>query len=960
MSRLYGTYSLHFQRKLSLVLSKSHGLHQVEQWFHTADGIIIPLLLLAELMPYERYDSLTHCVMENCANNYAQFVARVKRMKKLMRKSYALHGDFREVPKFRDLSRIQNEYEALVPTNRSPLAIQALVCVTQTRAFGLADTAMANKSLKTFVETITEKPPVIKLEARYLHPVTAPAARVTGTAAKLSAGPKACLERSQEKGGQTAQLAHIVKTYCVNREWNFRTLESTPKRRIIRTPEDVLTYGLETLRSKNSWKLKIVRATVIREPSKARIVTVSPYPTMCLFHMVAHLFKGVFNVPRARSGMKGTRHLWDFLWKNLHPQNSILGDLEREGKNLPVYALSLDLETATDFGNPEVARQILMSLTKYAHHNVDGFPTGLVIQVINLFCGPRMVLVQDGSNYRYHLKKRGWFMGDPMTKLVLTAAQLYCFNLSGLKTASCVGDDLIALHHDQQRLWSHVETLRNAGFKVSMEDTYVSNILMYYCEEVSKVPQNIKETLVSQTRNQVPLGYVDYPRIRLLLPINIDGDRISYTNLGRFEALGKEVIWTCGNNPRLLSVMIKATLIQHILIPKDADTLCPFFPSEMGGDGAYHPNKYFVGDVIERKSRDPYEVRYRASQMRKGIFSHRLLRSDRTNQVTHKHHMWAPIRDQLKQFIPADSIIEPETKEHQMVLASIRSRTLDDPMSAIMRIMKSAYFRSVLRGKVPEQANFKLDRIPPMPLGGKKIEAKSFDLQGFLHHWRNPGFSFKNLTEYFINTEKLEIHDYMNLGWKYNPPIPNEWDKWVKENLDTFGRGISSVQAVLIDTIGNPLALPDLVRSQLHQYMESDNLILYELYHNPIQSDWEEFIILISNDVKLARRIVELPQSNGVDVYVLPPRLYLSYPHLIPFEIMEANGRTIEDPGAIMHEDLVYQTDGQPHFEPSEVIVKTDRHQPRLKLVQEVNPERIVEKFRPRRHGFYSTKMHNV
>lgn len=56
----------------------------------------------------------------------------------------------------------------------------------------------------------------------------------------------------------------------------------------------------------------------------------------------------------SRSGISGSRHLWEFLWTNLDPSNDLAGLLFFDNKE--ITALCTDLSEATDFANPSVGK----------------------------------------------------------------------------------------------------------------------------------------------------------------------------------------------------------------------------------------------------------------------------------------------------------------------------------------------------------------------------------------------------------------------------------------------------------------------------------------------------------------------------------------------------------------------------------------------------------------------------
>lgn len=90
-------------------------------------------------------------------------------------------------------------------------------------------------------------------------------------------------------------------------------------------------------------------------------------------------------------------------------------------------------------------------------------------------------------------------MGDPLTKVLLTMAQYYVSkkvdSLYPLqkKLTSVVGDDHISISPSKELLQSVLDNLRDIDFKISEVDTYISNKIMFYCEETCLVPQGVDD-----------------------------------------------------------------------------------------------------------------------------------------------------------------------------------------------------------------------------------------------------------------------------------------------------------------------------------------------------------------------------------------------------------------------------------------------------------------------------------
>jgi hypothetical protein len=85
---------------------------------------------------------------------------------------------------------------------------------------------------------------------------------------------------------------------------------------------------------------------------------------------------------------------------------------------------------------------------------------------------------------------------------------------------------------------------------------------------------------------------------------------VASTNLGRFALMGKETAWTIQTNVDLSEAFRIATLLQIIILRKDADTIEHFAPIEIGGSGAYYDNPKVV-EARHDLSLVRDEIRYR-------------------------------------------------------------------------------------------------------------------------------------------------------------------------------------------------------------------------------------------------------------------------------------------------------------------------------------------------------------
>ena len=346
---------------------------------------------------------------------------------------------------------------------------------------------------------------------------------------------------------------------------------------------------------------------------------------------------------------------------------------------------------------------------------------------------------------------------------------------------------------------------------------------------------------------------------------------------------------------------------------------CPYVPEQIGGDGAYHPCPEFVTQVILRKGKPYKEVLTRMSQIIQNTFGFKFVRSERTNQVTHRYYHWLPKYRELMTLIPESAIIRPVSDEHRALIGSLRSHEIETPEQTLLRLLKNYFYKSVLRGEDPKELTLNRDQIYGQ---GKPPEDWVVNTQlwvkRFLKFWRNPGFRFRNQFEFFVNSSQVDDIDYLSLGWKFCPDwrsdketLREAWDTYVQNSLDL----INDDEALASIVRGDHPSVPDRIRDRLNLFMESDNLILWEFTKLPeVPND----IILVSTDRKLAAHLLRLARQRNSQtcVWLILPIVYLLgriYDDVIGFRgrtLDLENAHTIRDPGAEMHTDFVYFEDG--------------------------------------------------
>jgi hypothetical protein len=928
----------------------------LERWLDTADGIVMPYLLEVEKVDYQVVNRLTRFALENCANNYAHFTSRLKLTKKLIRKSLALDEP---LPVHRDMGSYLGCYRQTSPKGSTafpcPPAVMhahAVHCQLwcQTRGVGLADTTMAKNSLEKFYRTVSEPDEcddlVLDRIAPFIRESTLSVRSARGIYAHLSMGPKASIDKTQSQGGHTGRLIELVRTSRVQHRYNLETLERTREPRRIRSAGDVLDYCIDWVLD-NPVLRRVVKPHTVLEPSKARVITLSPWCSSRIMAVVAHILSPCLRQAyQTKSGMTKDRHLWRF-FKNLHPQDVVW----EECLGRPV--LSTDWSEATDFFSHKFARRIWEAILRHLK-KVEGAPLGLIRLAMRLHTEPRVLLkeVENPSDdlhapwyslRDYIITSRGIFMGDYLTKLILTYGQDICARSAKLKVYSIVGDDFISFG-DKPNLLLYQEMVRKTGSKISEEDTFVSERLMYYCEEMALVPWETKHLPVVQyKRGESKMHYIDCPRIRLLLPVTKETLGFSDMNIGKLSLLGKESRWVCSTHRDLKGLFSRASLIQHILLRQDSDTQCPYLPMEIGGDGAFSEDHKFVTRVVETQSRSTPETLWRINQLFRGREGHRLVRSDTLNQVTHRYTARLPHIRKLKEYLPEELIINIDESNSSLRSLQLRG-LLEDPEYTILRMVKEAYYRKCLQGVALEELPSNPFRDIVKEFSGPRSEIPFTSMRAFLEHWKCPGFSFKNEAEYLVRADLAPLVDHLSLGLSFGHIRPITIDEEFREWLGRSGNLQDLDGEDLLTHLVGKTDLPRRIQDRLHMYVESDSVVKEKFCRElPPEGD----IILVSTDLNLGADLVRLGEARGkvYRVHCFQPAYYL-FGRLD--ELPELDGATIiEDPGSMFYEDVAYFSEGEPPewiFDP--IYHQSTRHKGVM----------VVDRHKRKFRGRYSTE----
>jgi hypothetical protein len=945
LKNLWVLMSKSWVTRMTKTVLKPGGYLHIKRWFDTTNGYVLPYILTCDNPKLDVIDSLTKSCLENCAGNYSSWISTLKRGKKAIRKRWAENTTRWDPAGFKDvlnLSRYRHHLNEVINSNPSWDLEDQARCVltwTQTRATGLADSQMTKASLEKLYATLsvpeTRLPLINDLVIDQMVSRNSQHLRLENLT--VSAGTSSCLQSTRLQGGKTGFLKKLASHRCLHTRYDWKTLKSTSViPRSVNSARDLVDWSIQESQEK-PLLIRMVRTHAVAEPSKARSITISHFGVSVLLGMFAHYAMPLFKQERGcTSGLKADRHLWNFATRTLHPLDvgwENLGPI-----NLgPVEALSTDLEEATDFGEPEFARKVWRSVIFHGSLHGPDFPVALAYLAMRLHTGMRIMLRYDHRKDGFHLslKRRGWLMGDMFTKVVLTAATHYA-GVIALRHGphDVVGDDLIAMARTEYRAELHaiLDVLRDhLHMKVSTLDTYVSSRLAFYCEEGLIVPQKPADTTsVSLRRGNKKTGYVDYPRIRLLLDIQVETTNYSYKNIGRTSLLGKESKWAYGaSSPFARDLFTRAQLLQHLLLKADKDTICPFIPQEIGGDGSFPMSPGFLSRVIEKKSKDLYEVRHRINELLHHRHGWRLVRSDHLTQVVHKHHIFIPVIQGLKGFFDESCIIVPKNNEQKALLGSLRTRELTGAHAAVLTLLKQVSWYSLFRGRDPPELDLSLSRAYS---GTRTTNIPDPELGQFIRHWSNPGFKFQNDEPFWIRGAIIPRGGRLeSVRLQSQPSLYKAWD-FTGDIIDSSLYQDRCLEQVISGILaGNKL--PSYILDRLPLFIESDNYIMATL---DLATQGGRDIFLISGDRRLADRISMFLKSR---VVLVQPIIYLmglmdNLPTKdlagklrYPFSRSELNWRekppdemapwgtplgtiTIPDQGAIWHADSTLFTDG--------------------------------------------------
>jgi len=168
----------------------------------------------------------------------------------------------------------------------------------------------------------------------------------------------------------------------------------------------------------------------------------------------------------------------------------------------------------------------------------------------------------------------------PMGKPAIPTGKTNCIDAE-------VGDDLIAISNNWRYLSKRISVLRDyLDLKISEKDTSLNDGIGNYSEALVRIPRTYGETWLSQKsiHRGEEMGYIDVPKIRLMIPTRNMRQTWSSTDIGKFTDLGKTQEWTPRGTPFLATAII-GSLIQDATLGVLSKAHCAYMPTDFGGAG---------------------------------------------------------------------------------------------------------------------------------------------------------------------------------------------------------------------------------------------------------------------------------------------------------------------------------------------------------------------------------------
>jgi len=722
-----------------------------------------------------------------------------------------------------------------------------------------------------------------------------------------SSGPSACFEFTRSQGGQIRDLSEVCKT-SIDYHYDLRTLERTDhdKRIKIDNIRDVINYDIHRLI--HDPHVTDVKVHVVAELGKARVVTAPSASLTRCSAVLAHLLTPLLKVYQwVRSGLKADRHLWSFLKNDMDTSNTV----NCFSNSDEIFCLNSDLETATDYANVDFGFELMLYLVKFLSEDPN-FPSAFALLVITKVFDDRLLVFED-QEFKPIVKKRGWLMGDRLTKFLFTLSQLYLMRLSLLEypknihvAGSIVGDDIVILSNDKSFFDTYVSVLKRHEFHVSEDDHYVSKRIMFFCEELSLIPK-ANSCIDDYINNNEIIPFLDVPRLRLLNGQISESQRHSDLSEGKFQLIGKEILFVLRLQTRAYTRIVyrNAVLLQNLVVLKPAETLCRYVPLEIGGNGSFMDDPDFLSSIVE-KCKDPPLIKARLQQLTQTGVHYAYMHVNRYDRFGYKCSINISPKSISDLGIPASKLIIPKTQEQKLLLGSLKSKSLVSGEEAYLRIMNRDYYREIMSvGYNPDLPIFKREftqnivKVKDIP---KEVYRRVLSI------WKYRGLKFHNPNQVYVDPDYIPEIKYLSF------PYINA--KGQKRILD---KHIDFRELKYDDVLGALLRQNYMDPTQdyktIQLYVESDSYLLSYVEHHYVYDVKKRIYLFIiyTEDVALYGSVVEILLKKGFEESTFircPGVLFLTEnPILEIFKCLEPIEQIV-DPGYMRKIDSIWFTNG--------------------------------------------------
>jgi len=415
------------------------GVGHFKQILSTIDGMATAICLAfpdkPEIQAWEYFDNMFNCMFKNLLLDWVidhgqdkDYVSYYEKLKKIRGsiKLFAFHETHtasKEVRLPREMSFLRKPISYL--RDKDLITMFRVSLLIQTRSCGTPPPNVFVRSYESFKTTLTAPVTV----PRNLH-VIAKATKAVydrirrnndlpmeismALRAKISLSDSAELCTPRHQGGKYEAFRRLYRESLGTTVYKVNLWDGSLTDEVIgEDPTDIGTrvfhYALHGVIIDRWPNLLVVRAEPVTEAGKVRMITVSDIVHSVLLHPISHVLLDVLRlVPSSSAGVAAANHAFEF-YKRLNHKNP-RGAFVFDDQDL--WILSSDLETATDYANPEITKVIL---SIFCGPSGLGIPAFYLRVVMILLTAPRHVFAQHEDFWT----TRGCLMGDPVTKFVM-------------------------------------------------------------------------------------------------------------------------------------------------------------------------------------------------------------------------------------------------------------------------------------------------------------------------------------------------------------------------------------------------------------------------------------------------------------------------------------------------------------------------------------------------------------